>query len=193
MLDSPSLVLNRSWMPVHVTTVRRALTMVFAEQARAIDPGDLQTHDFESWWALGPCSSDRVIVSTSGPLRPPEVVQLARFDKVPTFRTPFSRAGLFRRDDYQCQYCGAKPEPSKLTVDHVVPRSRGGTTGWDNCAVACRRCNSAKGNHDLATVGMKLRKPLSTPKSTLGLPGFTTVSLESWRQFLPNSGRRTGA
>ena len=132
-------------------------------------------------------------MTTSGPLRAPEIVQSQQYDRVPVFRAPFSRQGLFRRDEYSCQYCGVQPGPSQLTIDHVVPRSRGGPTSWTNCVVACRRCNAAKGDREIHAAGLRLRTQPRIPNWTPGLQFRTQHCLESWQKFLPAAGRRTGS
>ena len=190
MLDEPTLVLNRSWIPVHVTPVRRAITMVFRGVAHAIDPASLQVHDFHGWIRRDGRLPARAIRSAGGRIAAPEVVQLHSYDKVPVFEAPFSRASLFRRDDFQCQYCGCRPGASRLTIDHVIPRARGGRTSWENCVVACAACNAHKGDRDLARIALRLRRRPAAPRWSPHLNLRTSQWLDSWTQFLPRSGRK---
>jgi 5-methylcytosine-specific restriction endonuclease McrA len=76
--------------------------------------------------------------------RVPEVVTLTHYDKLPVTHVAFSRRNLFKRDGYKCQYCGAHPRPDELTIDHIVPRSRGGESTWENCVLACIECNKRR-------------------------------------------------
>ena len=137
-LHQPTLVLNRSWIPVHVTAVRRAICLVFRDNARIIG-SDLQTYDFESW-ALGDHErpSDMSWVSSGRLCFPvPEVIQLVRYNKPRGFEAPFSRRNLFMRDRLTCQYCGKRYPQDRLSIDHIQPRSKGGDTSWYNCVLAC--------------------------------------------------------
>jgi 5-methylcytosine-specific restriction endonuclease McrA len=92
-------------------------------------------------------------------MRIPSVVVLKDFVK-PQKRVAFTRFNLFLRDEFTCQYCGARHD---LTFDHVVPRSRGGVTSWENVVAACSRCNLIKGSRSLRQAGMSLRKPPRRP------------------------------
>jgi len=102
---------------------------------------------------------DEVVRSPSTEIRIPSVVVLKDYVK-PQKRVAFTRFNLFLRDQFRCQYCGAKGE---LTFDHVVPRARGGITSWENVVAACAKCNLKKGSKSLKQVGMALRKPPRQP------------------------------
>ena len=77
-------------------------------------------------------------------LRVPEVIVLAEYDRLPTAAVTFSRRNIFKRDHWTCQYCGAQPGSEELTIDHVLPRSQGGISTWENCVLACVACNKRK-------------------------------------------------
>jgi len=125
MLNSSVLVLNRSYLPVHVTSVRRAFSLLYQDIARAV--GDqYQTFDFESWRQLAVAQEEEAIGTPSGRMRVPRVIVLVAFDRLPRRHVRFSRINLMARDAFQCQYCGDKPSRSELNLDHVVPRSLGG-------------------------------------------------------------------
>jgi len=102
---------------------------------------------------------DHVVRSPSTEIRLPSVVVLKDYVK-PQKRVAFTRFNLFLRDEFQCQYCGAKGD---LTFDHVVPRSKGGVTSWENVVAACSKCNLRKGSKSLAQAGMTLMKPPRQP------------------------------
>ncbi|MFO1054172.1 MAG: HNH endonuclease [Planctomycetota bacterium] len=184
VLDAPTLVLNRSWVPVHVTAVRRAVGMVFRGIAQVVDHHSLTLQDFQAW-LTSPCeSTQRTIRTAVRHVSAPEVVQLCMYDRIPTFEAPFTRASLFRRDDHRCQYCGVRPAHSQLTVDHVVPRSRGGRTSWDNCVVACVRCNARKGDRPLPIPGIRLLRNPRAPRWSPHLNVRPSDWPGSWFQFL---------
>lgn len=193
MLDAPSLVLNRSWMPVHVTAVRRAIAMVFRGIAHAIDPEGLTTHDFDTWLERE-VPPGRGIRAPGRRIAVPEVVQLRSYDRVPAFDAPFTRASLLRRDEHRCQYCGVRPPNSQLTIDHVLPRAQGGRTSWENCVAACVRCNSRKGDRTPGRAGLRLLRAPTAPRWTPYLNVRPGDWPRSWAQFVPRArrGARTG-
>ena len=185
VLDRPTLILNRSWMPVHVTIVRRAICLLYRDAARVVSE-DFQLHDLWAWIQLeaeNGIGNGNLIRCPCRSFPAPEVIQLRLFDKVPTYSAPFTRRNLFQRDAHTCQYCGQRYPTERLSVDHVLPRSRGGHTGWDNCVLACVRCNSAKGDRDLKTSGLRLRRPPRPPRWTPYLNLRPSEWLESWSPF----------
>lgn len=164
LLAQATLVLNRSWTVVNVTTVKRALCLVFRGHAKIIAPGTFQVHDFASWLdqPMPPSAARIRTVSVSIPA--PEVIVLQGYDEVPATEVPFSRRNIFRRDNYQCQYCGKHSRAEELTIDHLVPRSQGGATTWENCVLACTRCNLRKGNRSPEEAGLALRARPRRPR-----------------------------
>ncbi len=139
-----------------MTPVRRAVVMAFVDLVRIVDVETYELCSFERWLRRGP-TNGKIIQSTSGAFDVPEVVVLRTFDKVPKGGVVFSRRNIYRRDGFKCQYCGAKPGTEELTLDHVLPRSRGGKTTWENCVLACTVCNVRKGNRIPEEAGMGLR------------------------------------
>jgi len=185
VLNRPSLVLNKSWMPVHVTIARRAICLVYRNVARIVSE-DYQLHDLWAWIALNAESSRTRAHCVRSPERrfpAPEVIQLLQYDKVPSYAAPFTRRNLFQRDGHTCQYCGKHFPTDRLSIDHVLPRSRGGHTGWDNCVLACVRCNSTKGDRELKATGLRLRRLPRPPRWTPYLNLRPSEWLESWSPF----------
>jgi 5-methylcytosine-specific restriction endonuclease McrA len=191
LLDHATLVLNRSWRPVHVTTVRRALCMVFRDAARIVCPDTLATFNFEEWLVQPVGDNLPAIRSPSVRLGVPEVILLQHYDRVPCHEAPFTRRNLFLRDDFTCQYCGRRCTTDHLSVDHVVPRSRGGSTSWENCVLACVACNARKADRSLKDSGLRLLRTPVQPRWTPYLNVRPSQRMDSWARFAPEHKRRT--
>lgn len=187
LLERPALVLNRAWTPIQVTSVREAISLVAKGSAVIIEPETYETHDLRTWNDVSRAKErleHEMIHSTRLALVPPEVILLKVYPGVGERSVIFSRKNIFKRDRYTCQYCGAQPGPDSLTIEHVVPRSKGGVSTWSNCVLACVDCNRRKSDRTPEQVGMRLR---SVPRK----PAWTTLAhvpprerRESWGQFL---------
>jgi 5-methylcytosine-specific restriction endonuclease McrA len=188
-LSEKVLVLNRSWVAVNVATVRRALTLVYQEVARIVAPEDYSTYDFEGWIeASQTAKAGRRIYAATFSFCIPEVIVLRTFNGRFSKEVRFSRRNIFERDENRCQYCGDKLERSELTLDHVIPRSRGGTSTWNNIVLACIRCNLHKGDKELAEAGMKLlRKPVKPNWATRVGVKLGRSFKPSWERFLEDA------
>ena len=110
VLSRPTLVLNRSWQPVAISTVARSLTKVFIGSARIVDPADYQLYTWADWAKLDPGDDELVIRSQHFQMRVPEVITLVNYDRLPKQTVAFNRRNLFTRDRFTCQYCGSQPE-----------------------------------------------------------------------------------
>jgi 5-methylcytosine-specific restriction endonuclease McrA len=187
VLDQSVLVLNRSWLPVHVTTVKRAICMVFQDIAQVIATDTLQTHRFEDWLCIEFPSGTPVITTTSFPIPAPEVIQLHLYNKVPNHEAPFTRQNLYHRDKFTCQYCARRESAAHMSIDHVLPRSKGGQTNWENCVLACVKCNARKADRSLKESGLRLRRKPKRPRWTPYMNLAAEDRLSSWRRFTPQS------
>jgi 5-methylcytosine-specific restriction endonuclease McrA len=147
------LVLNASYEPLNITTWRRAVVMVLKGKAEGLE------HD-----PVRRIREDTLL---------PTVIRLRHFVRVPYKPLPLTRRNLFHRDGHRCQYCGASAQ--QLSVDHVVPRSRGGLDTWENVTTACLSCNVRKGNRTPREAAMPLLRP---PRRPLG-----SFSFEASRQI----------
>ncbi len=183
VIERPTFVLNRNWQRVRVATVARALTLVYTGTAQVVDPEDFRTYTWADWSALRPREGELFVQAVRMRIRVPEVITLNEYDRVPTASVAFTRRNLFKRDHHTCQYCGAQPGPDQLTIDHVIPRSMGGTSSWTNCVLACVECNKRKADRTPEQAGMRLRRPPVRPKWK---PLYAThgVRIESWSRFL---------
>lgn len=192
-LNSSVLVLNRFYMVIRVVNVRRAMTLLYRSCAEviSIDNGSYFNYDFETWCELSQITSldkqdeEEYIRAVNFEIQVPRIVRLTRYDKVPRSVVRFNRKNLFARDDHRCQYCGQAKPTSQLSLDHVVPRSMGGRTSWENIVCSCTSCNSRKGGRTPEQAGMDLlkipRRPLNSPAMVLPLddPRYS-----SWRSFV---------
>jgi len=115
----------------------------------------------------------------------PRVLRLHRYDKVPRPSLRFNRRNLFARDNYHCQFCDKQFPPGQLSFDHVIPRSRGGKTNWENVVCSCLRCNSRKGDRTPDEAGMKLsKKPVKPNQNPMLSIKLDNPKYECWRSFL---------
>ncbi|MCA8957513.1 MAG: HNH endonuclease [Planctomycetes bacterium] len=184
VLSQQTLVLNRAWLAISTTTVRDALGLIFSGAAKAIRPETYETHTFESWADLAVPPEEPCVRTVTLRIRVPEVIVLTRFEKMPNRTVAFSRRNLYRRDRYTCQYCGATPGGGELSIDHVVPRSRGGRSTFENCVLACTACNHRKANRTPREAGMRLRQAPRAPKWTPILQVGVARVRQSWEQFI---------
>jgi 5-methylcytosine-specific restriction endonuclease McrA len=184
MLNSSVLVLNRSFMPIHITSVKRAFTLVFAGTANVVDER-YRTFDFESWMRARPRPEDEKIGSTSGDIRIPRVIVLTIYDRLPRRHVRYSRHNVFTRDDFTCQYCGDRPPRAQLNLDHVIPRAQGGRTTWENIVASCVSCNRRKGGRTPEQAKLRLRRAPVRPRWTplVNVAGSASRYRE-WQPFL---------
>ena len=161
------LVLNATYEPLNVVSVRRAIVLLLKEKAELVEAAEAQLR------------AERVQFPV------PLVIRLVTYIKVPRrFDLPVSRRTVLSRDNYTCQYCGAQPGKEELTIDHVLPRSRGGTHTWDNVVTACGPCNRRKGNRTPEEAGMPLSRPPYRPRYVaVALLGRGDVR-EVWDKYL---------
>jgi 5-methylcytosine-specific restriction endonuclease McrA len=186
-LDRTVLVLNRHWDPIQTTSVKDAIGLVAKGSAFVIDPKTFDRHDLMSWGDVSKAMKavgDGLIRSQHLAIVPPEVVVLTAYEGRGERSVVFSRKNVFKRDRYTCQYCGCQPGPEELTIDHVMPRSRGGTSTWENCLLACVACNKRKADKTPAEAGMIPRKAPKKPSWKTLSQVHPKARRESWEQFL---------
>lgn len=188
VLDSHVLVLNRVYLAVRLTTVRRAVSLLYQGRARAILP-DYSTHDFETWRRIARATNGESVGLVVGPrLRAPRVIVLTSFDGVPRFEVRFTRANVYARDGHACQYCGVSPGVAHLTLDHVRPLSRGGDSGWENVVTCCRPCNRLKADRLPEAAGLRLaRRPRRPRWHPLCHARRREPPPDEWRHFVDES------
>jgi 5-methylcytosine-specific restriction endonuclease McrA len=184
MINSSVLVLNRSFYPVHVTTVRRAFCLLYNGIAKVVD-AQYNLFDFKSWTAVSLSLSDEVIGTVDRFIKVPRVIIILTFDKFPKRGVRFNRYNIFTRDRDICQYCGEHFPRGELSLDHVVPISRGGRTTWSNVICCCVECNKRKGGRIPKEAGMKLlKKPVKPAWNPEYSVSFRYTVYKEWIPFL---------
>jgi 5-methylcytosine-specific restriction endonuclease McrA len=184
VLTTKVLVLNRSYFPVHVTSVRRAVCLLYQGIAKAVDH-QYRTFDFDSWSDLSSALHGDTISLVDRVIRVPRVILLVAYDRVPKRQVRFSRFNVFARDNNTCQYCGEKLPRSELNLDHVIPRSQGGLSTWENMVCSCFTCNRVKGGRRPEEAGMHLiRRPFRPEWTPFMLETFSFRRYHEWRPYL---------
>jgi len=168
VLQEPVLVLNSTFEPIHVTAVRRALVLMLKGVAQMEETGLARVH------------------SPREALPVPSVIRLLTYRHIPQQTRALSRKNILLRDRYTCQFCARQFSSSELTLDHVLPRSRGGPTSWENLVACCYECNNRKGDRTPEEAGIQLeRRPrpftLHTSRQLMRLMGRHD---EKWRKYL---------
>jgi 5-methylcytosine-specific restriction endonuclease McrA len=163
---SRSLVLNATFEPLCVVTDRRAVVLVLGETAEMLHASEAFMHSAHLSVAV------------------PSVVRLRRYVRVPyRWNTPLNRRSVFARDDHRCQYCGGPAE----SIDHVVPRSRGGEHAWENVVAACRPCNVRKRDRMLHETSMRLHRAPIVPRGSSWLTFALGAVPDTWTPYLLNA------
>lgn len=163
-LERPVLVLNKNWYPVAVSHAADALTKMYQSKAFAVDEETYAVMRFGEWVERGVQKGRPFVKTPSYPVQVPEIIVLSEYGEIPLRHMNYSKYSIFKRDKYTCQYCGSQPGREHVTIDHVLPKSRGGKTGWENCVTSCEPCNANKANATPGEMNMKLRSKPSRPE-----------------------------
>ena len=197
VLQSSVLVLNRFFMAVHVVTARHAFSLLCKRVAEVVHVVDdrYDSFNFESWRDVSQYrelfendGDDCWVHTVSFEIRVPEIIRLLAYDRMPKRRVKLNRRNLFARDDNRCQYCGRRFPTTELSLDHVVPRSRGGRTNWTNIVCACTACNKRKGGRTPWEANMRLIRPSVQPRrSPVIHMKLRSGKYGAWKAFLDNA------
>jgi 5-methylcytosine-specific restriction endonuclease McrA len=163
-MDSRVLVLNQDYSPLMVCSVERAFVLVYLNKSEMIRSAN--GHQLRS-------------ITRSYPM--PSVIRLNRYVHAPYKGVTLTRQNIFKRDNFECVYCGTRRE---LTLDHVVPSSRGGTHSWTNLVTACKRCNTRKGDYTPEEAEMIMRHSPFKPSYRLFLRDLSGMNQQEWDEFL---------
>jgi 5-methylcytosine-specific restriction endonuclease McrA len=164
-LNGRVLILNQSYEPISICSAKKALTLIFLTKAELVE--QISTRSIRT-------------VRTQYPF--PSVIRLCAYLRVPFRKIELSRKNIMRRDGMRCTYCGTGQPP--LTMDHIIPRSRGGTDSWENLTTACIKCNNKKGNRTPDEAGMRLMTVPKRPHHVLFLKHSMGTIDETWRPYL---------
>lgn len=193
-LHEKVLVLNKYYQAVQITNLQKAICHLVKGTAKVITT-DWTTHTFEEWIKIsqfynGNGGDLKFIRSPSISLLIPEAIYLPFYESLPQNEVIFSRQNLFLRDKFTCQYCGKLlKNPKERTIDHVIPKSRGGKTIWSNVVLCCKKCNLKKGDKTPEEAGLKLLKTPKAPRwQALILEEFPKHKREKWKVFLNFAG-----
>ncbi|RMH56191.1 MAG: HNH endonuclease [Candidatus Hydrogenedentota bacterium] len=184
-----TLVLNRNFYAIHLVDWKKAVMLLYTDRASVIDE-EYRAYDFTGWRELSRTMRKHPSGFVHTPtfrIAVPEVIALKYYDKLPPMRIKFTRRNVYEHYRYRCCYCGKKFSTQELNLDHVIPRSRGGKSNWENVVTACIRCNSRKANMLPEEAGMRLKITPSQPRwrgpTTLLLrPGVKVKA--SWQKFV---------
>jgi 5-methylcytosine-specific restriction endonuclease McrA len=158
------LVLNQDYQALSVCSAERAFILVYLRKAELVHASSTQTlHTVTQSFLL------------------PTIIRLFNYVRVPYKKVGLSRVNIFRRDENTCQYCGSR---QNLTLDHVMPRSRGGKDTWENLITACQSCNTRKGDMTPEEAGMPLLRKPFRPSYIMYLRDLSGIIEEEWRPFL---------
>jgi 5-methylcytosine-specific restriction endonuclease McrA len=192
-LDTSVLVLNRLFMAVRVVRARHAFVLLWKQVAEVVSVEDetFATYDFTSWAEMSQLrrqfqpDAHEWVRTVRFEIAVPRVIRLLTYDRLPKTRVRLNRRNLFARDANRCQYCGKRFKTTELSIDHVVPRSRGGRTTWANVVCACMKCNVRKGGRTPPEAGLHLvREPVQPRFSPVISLHAGSEKYRSWKQFL---------
>ena len=197
-LQAHVLTLNRGYVAFQVITARRAFCLLIKGFAEVInvEEGHYRSYDFQDWQdvselklAFGERGADEDwINAVNFSIEVPRVIRLLRYDRVPQHVVKFNRRNIFLRDHNRCQYCRRRFSSAELSLDHVVPRSRGGRTTWDNIVSACLKCNVVKGGRTPREAGMELvTRPRKPTRSPLLAETVNSQKYAMWKTFVGES------
>jgi len=178
------LVLNKNFQPIHITSARRAVSLLYLGVARAIDE-QFRVFDFQSWAQLTAELGQDAWGTVDSKIRIPRVIVLQIYDRLPRTKVRFSRHNIYMRDGNRCQYCSWSGPRTDLNLDHVVPRAQGGRSSWENVVCCCIKCNLKKGARTPEQANMRLAKKPERPRWT---PTFRAqgdaIRYREWLPFL---------
>jgi len=181
------LILNKHWIPINTTTAKHSFALMYTHNARGmmIEEDKVVPLEWNEWVSLNLKENDRTVKTVKGFIKIPTVIVLTNYDKIPRQTIKFTQKNLWERDNFTCQYTGKKVTRTNGNIDHIIPRSQGGKTSWENCVIAHKEINAIKADRTPEQAGLKLLKKPSAPK-------FMPVSfyiknkdkIEDWNLFL---------
>lgn len=188
VLEQQCLVLNRQWQAINIRTVQEALSMMAADAAVGTDftaEGNFVPVKWEDWLALPVRDCDDSVATPSRRVRAPRVIIAVKFNKVPLKRPRLTMRHLQERDGGRCAYTERVLKPEECSMEHVVPRSKGGATEWKNVVLADKRINSIRGNRSLKEAGLTLKiQPTVPPAKPFHESLKSRLAFPEWAFFV---------
>jgi 5-methylcytosine-specific restriction endonuclease McrA len=195
-LDCNVLVLNKHYMAIRIVGAKRAFSLLFRQLAEVVsfEQGNYSNYDFQSWCDVSqfkrnfePDGHDW-IATVNLHIAVPRIIRLLFYDRLPRNEVKFNRRNIFARDRNKCQYCGKRHPTSELSLDHIIPRSMGGKSNWENMVCSCTQCNVKKGGRTPKQAGLKLiQKPVKPKRNPLVHIHLGHQRYHSWKQFLDHA------
>jgi 5-methylcytosine-specific restriction endonuclease McrA len=193
VLNANVLVLNKHYMALRIISVRRAFSLLFRDLAQVIsvEDGQYTTYDFQSWAEVSHLRREfepdahEWLRTVRFEIVVPRIIRLLFYDKLPRQNVKFNRRNIFARDNNRCQYCGKKFPLADLSLDHILPRSQGGKSTWENVVCSCLDCNVRKGGRTPQQASMKLlAQPCKPRRSPMIAIKLTSERYAPWKEFL---------
>jgi len=195
-LDCNVLVLNKHYMAIRIVGARRAFSLLFRQLAEVVsfEENRYSNYDFRSWCEVSqfkrnfePDGYDWVS-TVNFHIAVPRIIRLLFYDRLPRSEVKFNRRNIFARDKNRCQYCGKRYPTTELSLDHVIPRSIGGKSAWENIVCSCTQCNVKKGGKTPQQANMTLiQKPIKPKRNPLVHVHLGHQRYHSWKQFLDHA------
>ena len=189
-----TLILNRLYIPCHIISWKRAVSILYQDLARSLDQ-DLMPYEYKEWVEYGQRpdfdeSYYRFVHSANVKFAVPDILVLSKYDKLPKRDVKFTRDNIFQRDAYKCAYCGRRFKRDLLSIDHIVPKSKGGDNTWRNTISSCKVCNNTKADRTPSQAGMPLLFDPTEPKWSDGLAKLAARPnlRPNWARFLESVG-----
>lgn len=200
-LNANVLVLNKHYQALRVTNVRRAFSLLCRELAEVIHietdakgQSQWQNMDFASWRELSQLKLEFEpqeydwIHTVRFQIAVPRIIRLLGYEKLPRQDVKFNRRNIYARDSNRCQYCGKRMSTTELSLDHVVPKSQGGKSNWENIVCCCVKCNVKKGGRTPEQANLRLiTKPIKPKRSPVISIRLADERYSSWKQFLDSA------
>jgi len=183
-LNKEVLVLNKMWQAIRIIRAHRALTLIYADKASAVDTDTWYVYKWGDWIKQPIKETDSVIIGSNYDVKVPSIIVLSVWDKVYRKDVRLTKRNIYIRDGYKCQYTGKKVREADSNIDHVIPRSRGGKNEWGNMVVCSKEINSMKDDRTPKEAGLKLIRKPSKPDSDRLLIDPKMKVPEAWKKFI---------
>ena len=181
------LILNKNWIPINTTTAKNSFSLMYADNAKGllIEDDRFLSLEWNEWIKLDIKDKDDFVRTVNGYIKIPNIIVLNHYDKIPRQVVKFTQKNLWERDNFTCQYTGKKVTKTSGNIDHIIPRSQGGKTSWENCVIAHKEINAIKADRTPEQAGLKLLKKPSAPRlMPVSFYIRNKEGIEDWELFL---------